>query len=103
VGIEKYSGSNKTAVLDTETLTSGDFGEYNPEAPDLKYITAKLTADHVNQDFVVGDDNIYNGFHNAPLTKGQQYTVYYGVQVTRGQVSTIPPSTPKCLCSTFIG
>ncbi|CAC5399546.1 PTPRM [Mytilus coruscus] len=44
------------------------------------YVTAQLNKQqpHVIGNFVVGDNQTYNGFYNAPLSPSKQYDVWYG-------------------------
>ena len=39
------------------------------------YITAELDS-HLPEQFLIGDENVYNGYYNAPLQTGKQYRVY---------------------------
>ncbi|XP_076079958.1 receptor-type tyrosine-protein phosphatase mu-like isoform X1 [Mytilus galloprovincialis] len=44
------------------------------------YVTAQLNKQqpHVFGNFVVGDNQTYNGFYNAPLSPSKEYDVWYG-------------------------
>lgn len=44
------------------------------------YVTAQLSKQqpHVIGNFVVGDNQTYNGFYNAPLSPSKDYDVWYG-------------------------
>ena len=78
---------SKRAALTSNLGAPGNSGfvRYS-EATQTRYITAQLTE--FKGEFLVGDGNMYNGYYNAPLVEGQQYNIYYGVRVTRGEVCT---------------
>ncbi|KAK3091539.1 hypothetical protein FSP39_020606 [Pinctada imbricata] len=42
------------------------------------YVAAQLQKDHAFKHFVVGDNQTYGGYYNAPLDTEQQYDVWYG-------------------------
>ncbi|XP_061175017.1 receptor-type tyrosine-protein phosphatase kappa-like isoform X4 [Saccostrea echinata] len=42
------------------------------------YIAAQLPRDHSYQLFVVGDNNTYEGYYNAPLEPRREYSIWYG-------------------------
>ena len=83
--IEDRSKRAVAVTVDLGALGSSGFVRYS-EATQTRYITAQLTE--FRREFVVGDGNMYNGYYNAPLVEGQQYNIYYGVRVTRGEVCT---------------
>ena len=83
--IEDRSKRAVAVTVDLGALGSSGFVRYS-EATQTRYITAQLTE--FKREFVVGDGNMYNGYYNAPLVEGQQYNIYYGVRVTRGEVCT---------------
>lgn len=47
------------------------------------YVAAELPMSKVHQPlhFQVGDNQTYGGFYNAPLQKGQEYDVWFGVKI----------------------
>ncbi|XP_062618537.1 receptor-type tyrosine-protein phosphatase kappa-like isoform X1 [Saccostrea cucullata] len=42
------------------------------------YIAAQLPRDHSYQLFIVGDNNTYEGYYNAPLEPRREYSIWYG-------------------------
>ncbi|XP_022315951.2 receptor-type tyrosine-protein phosphatase mu-like isoform X6 [Crassostrea virginica] len=42
------------------------------------YIAAQLPRDHPYRTFVVGDNNTYEGYYNAPLEPRREYSIWYG-------------------------
>lgn len=47
------------------------------------YIAAELSAHDIRQEirFPVGDNGTYGGYYNAPLEKGKEYDVWFGLKV----------------------
>lgn len=89
IGVERIpeapAGRSKRSVVkvDLRSLSSSSFVRYTTDTS-TRYITANLTK--FSDTFVIGDDKTYNGYVNTPLTNGQQYNIYYGFRVTRGEV-----------------
>ena len=51
------------------------------------YIAAQLPRDHPYRTFVVGDNNTYEGYYNAPLEPRREYSIWYGAYTVLDGVS----------------
>ena len=84
MGVEPVLNSTDyQRVVNVGRLRKQDFTDYKTIS-ERRYITAKLS--NVDREFEVGNGERVGGYYNYPLTKGDKYVLYYGVEVTRGQV-----------------
>lgn len=88
VGVELVKRAKRSLSTNTDALTDKNFPHYQPSNP-TAYMTAKLDENDVGRQFTIGDGAVYNNYHNRPLDEGSAYKIYYGVEITRGNVSCV--------------